>query len=292
MMFVLTEALDAVASKEVRERILDRALAVHGTQSVPESGAPLRDFVDRALKAAIVSCLGEATADHVLADLEPIVQMAEADEAISEVRPVTPVKDAWDPQRSERPTRPAPEGFDVMSALDVRIPPHQAVPFTPLPPPPTQPPAALEPNQVDLGEDRPHSDAPEFPDVADLAMSPGPIGPVVLASSDPDAAIAFQAWFERFGGVEIVEDGIDLLDRLSAGECPSIVVLDCREADFGAATVASVTADNEVAPLLVLWGATPELEEEIALAADAVRCLPVGADMSAEDLAKRCLAAV
>ncbi len=159
-----------------------------------------------------------------------------------------------------------------------------------LPPAPAS--GVLELEEVDLGEDRPHSDAPEFPDVADLALTPGPIGPVVLASSDPEAAIAVRAWFERSTSVEVTEDALELLDRLSTGAIPSIIILDCRVTDIGAATVASLVVDQEVAPLLVVWGLTPDLEEEIALAGEDVRCLPVAGDASAEDLAKRCLAAV
>jgi hypothetical protein len=277
---VLAETLEAVASPGVRARIMDRAMAVHGARSVPETGPEVREFVEKALRAAIVSCLGEASASQVVESLEPIVQMVENEEAISEVRPVTPVER----ERSERPTAPAPDG---MGPFDVRVP---TLPRTPVieamstaPPPPLE----LVDDVPDLPTDRPHSEAPEIPDVIELAMEPGPLGPVVIATVDGHAADELCRALPSSALAEVVQDGLSIFERLTSGAAVAVLLIDCRDGAIDIATAAALAADLDPPPLIVLWGATEANVDEVALASDHLRCLTLDASLDAAAVAHR-----
>jgi hypothetical protein len=56
-------------------------------------------------------------------------------------------------------------------------------------------------------------------------------------------------------------------------------------------TVASILSDHDPAPLLVLWGATSAMQNEVASASDHIRCLPVPKDCDVHELAARCASA-
>ncbi|MBW2461371.1 MAG: hypothetical protein JRH11_06975, partial [Deltaproteobacteria bacterium] len=65
-------------------------------------------------------------------------------------------------------------------------------------------------------------------------------------------------------------------------------VLDCRTAAIDVATLATIIAELTPIPLLVLWGATAEIQEEVSLASEEVRSLPVPRDCDVHELATRC----
>ncbi len=90
--------------------------------------------------------------------------------------------------------------------------------------------------------------------------------------------------------VKHASDEIGLIDILEDDEqaAPAVVVLDCRTADIDVATLATVIAEQAPMPLLVLWGATEEIQEEVSLAAEEVRSVPVPGDCDVHELATRC----
>jgi hypothetical protein len=125
MAHVVREALDAVAAPATRDQILERALFVAGIESVPDHGSALRDFVDHFLRQAMVASLGEANAEQVVRDLEPIVRMAQGNEG-------PPALDAHEEPYADRAgsdedvsqvrcvtTRPPPAGLDDQIEIDV-----------------------------------------------------------------------------------------------------------------------------------------------------------------------------
>jgi CheY-like chemotaxis protein len=144
---------------------------------------------------------------------------------------------------------------------------------------------------VDLGTDRPHSEAPEFPDVVELAMTPGPLGAVLFATPLSFLVGPFTKGLGGHTQVTHVADALDILDALDAHPTLSMVVLDCRAHDLDVATIAALLAERDPTPLLVLWGATAAMVDEIALASDDLRCLAIDESAAVAELAERCLAA-
>jgi hypothetical protein len=314
---VLSEALDALATPEIRATILSRALAVAGLDVIPESGPDVRRFVEQFFRAAVVSTLGEAAAEHVCLGLEPIVQMAEAQEAVSEVRPATPREkhsrprakatrdssvptDAPPPintpvapspaHASERPTWQAESGPDM---VHVKVPQASKTPdLAAMGLESSFPPLELE-ELPELPNERPNSEAPEFPDVAELAMETGPVGPIVVCSPLSFVAKALGKAIGTQQDVHHAASELDLADLLDAtdGPVPVAVVVDCRSEAMDVGTVASILSDHDPAPLLVLWGATSAMQNEVASASDHIRCLPVPKDCDVHELAARCASA-
>ena len=74
---VVREAIEAVAAPEVRHQIMHRALHMARLLEVPDSGEPLRTFVDRHLRTATAFYLGNDAAEAVLNHLYPLVSLAQ-----------------------------------------------------------------------------------------------------------------------------------------------------------------------------------------------------------------------
>ncbi len=298
---VLNEALDAVATPEIRQTILNRALAVAGFDAIPESGDDVRRFVDQYLHMAVVSTLGEEAAEHVCSSLEPIVQMAEAQEEVSEVRPATPrdlrtsaIPTDAPPKDEPGSDRPTMQADPEPELLRVEVPKASKAPELGLVgiDAPDLPPIELE-DLPELPNERPNSEAPEFPDVAELAMETGPAGPVVVCSPLSFVAKALGKALSTKQEVAHTSSEMDLIEWIETNEGPTpvAVIIDCRSETMDVATIAIIVAEQDPSPLLVLWGATPEMREEVGLAAEDLRCLPVPKDCDVHELAARCAAA-
>jgi hypothetical protein len=151
------------------------------------------------------------------------------------------------------------------------------------------PPIELE-ELPELPDDRPHSEAPEFPDVAELAMEQGPAGPVIVCSPLSFVAKALGNALGAKQKVAHTASEMSLVEMLESndGPTPVAVIIDCRTEAMDVATIAIIVAEQDPVPLLVLWGATPEMREEVTLAADDLRCVPVPRDCDVHELAVRC----
>jgi hypothetical protein len=154
---------------------------------------------------------------------------------------------------------------------------------------PNLPPIELE-ELPELPDGRPNSEAPEFPDVAELAMEQGPAGPVVVCSPLSFVAKALGKALGTKQAVIHTSSEMALVDMLESndGPTPVAVIIDCRTEAMDVATIAIIVAEQDPIPLLVLWGATPAMSEEVELAADDIRCVPVPKDCDVHELAVRC----
>jgi len=121
---------------------------------------------------------------------------------------------------------------------------------------------------------------------------PAPESPRAILVCSPLSFVA-KALGKAIGdGAEIqhASDEIGLIDILEDDQqtAPAVVVVDCRTAAIDVATLATVVAEQAPTPLLVLWGATPEIQEEVSLAAEELRSVPVPGDCDVHELATRC----
>ncbi|KPK13744.1 MAG: hypothetical protein AMJ62_14525 [Myxococcales bacterium SG8_38] len=74
---MVREAIETVATPEVRVQILHRALHMAREHEVPHSGEALRAFVRKHLRTAMAFYLGEDATEAVMQNLEPLVALAE-----------------------------------------------------------------------------------------------------------------------------------------------------------------------------------------------------------------------
>jgi len=74
---MVREAIETVATAEVRVQILHRALHMAREHEIPTTGEPLHRFVDKHLRTAMAFYLGNAATDAVMQNLEPMLTFAE-----------------------------------------------------------------------------------------------------------------------------------------------------------------------------------------------------------------------
>ena len=74
---MVREAIETVATPEVRLQILHRALHMAREHEIPQSGSALHQFVDKHLRTAMAFYVGGEATDAVMQNLEPMVSYAE-----------------------------------------------------------------------------------------------------------------------------------------------------------------------------------------------------------------------
>jgi hypothetical protein len=74
---MVREAIESVATPEVRVQILHRALHMAREHEIPAAGDRLHRFVDKHLRTAMAFYLGNAATDAVMQNLEPMLVFAE-----------------------------------------------------------------------------------------------------------------------------------------------------------------------------------------------------------------------
>jgi hypothetical protein len=74
---MVREAIETVATPEVRVQILHRALHMAREHEIPTAGEPLHRFVDKHLRTAMAFYLGNEASDAVMQNLEPMLTLAE-----------------------------------------------------------------------------------------------------------------------------------------------------------------------------------------------------------------------
>ena len=132
--------------------------------------------------------------------------------------------------------------------------------------------------------------APEAQETQEAPAEPAPTAPIVVCSPLSFVAKALGKAIGDSAEIKHASDEIGLIDILEDDEqtAPAVVVVDCRTAAIDVATLATIIAEQTPIPLLVLWGATEEIQEEVSLAAEEVRSVPVPGDCDVHELATRC----
>lgn len=74
---MVREAIETVATPEVRVQILHRALHIAREHEIPPGGERLHHFVHKHLRTAMAFYLGDEATDEVMQNLEPMVSLAE-----------------------------------------------------------------------------------------------------------------------------------------------------------------------------------------------------------------------
>jgi hypothetical protein len=74
---MVREAIETVATPEVRVQILHRALHIAREHAIPASGEPLRRFADKHLRTAMTFYLGNEASDAVMQNLAPMLSLAD-----------------------------------------------------------------------------------------------------------------------------------------------------------------------------------------------------------------------
>jgi hypothetical protein len=74
---MVREAIETVATPDVRVQILHRALHMAREHEIPQAGTPLHRFVDKHLRTAMAFYLGNEATEAVMTNLEPMVSYAE-----------------------------------------------------------------------------------------------------------------------------------------------------------------------------------------------------------------------
>ncbi|MGB5696963.1 MAG: hypothetical protein WBM46_15000 [Polyangiales bacterium] len=74
---MVREAIETVATPEVRVQILHRAFHMSREHEIPAAGEPLHRFVDKHLRTAMAFYLGAEAAEAVMQNLEPMLSFAE-----------------------------------------------------------------------------------------------------------------------------------------------------------------------------------------------------------------------
>ena len=74
---MVREAIETVATPEVRVRILHRALHMAREHEIPTTGEPLQRFIDKYLRTAMAFYVGDEASDAVMQNLAPMLTMAD-----------------------------------------------------------------------------------------------------------------------------------------------------------------------------------------------------------------------
>jgi hypothetical protein len=74
---MVREAIETVATPDVRVQILHRALHMAREHEIPQAGTALHQFVDKHLRTAMAFYVGNEATDAVMQNLEPMVSYAE-----------------------------------------------------------------------------------------------------------------------------------------------------------------------------------------------------------------------
>ena len=74
---IVREAIEAIATPEVRVQILHRALHMAREHAIPASGEPLRRFADKHLRTAMTFYLGNEASEAVMQNLAPMLTLAD-----------------------------------------------------------------------------------------------------------------------------------------------------------------------------------------------------------------------
>lgn len=241
------EAVDTLAVPKVRDVVLELALRWARLDEVPERGPEVGSFIAGALFHALEQVLGDAAAESVVAQLEPMAAML-ADEEISSVRPSGPAL--------EEPANEHGEDDDEFPEIRVAVTPDLVAP--------------------QVGGRALFATDP----------APAMLPTILVASVDPGGVQELGLALAGSATVEPVGDALAILEHLDRDDT-SLVVVDCRRPAVSVETLITLAPELPSDARILLWGERHDLEQHmeglgIPIPQSWVCC---GPDASAEDIA-------
>ena len=283
----IQEALEAVASSAVADKILRRALEASHRDAVPDGGASLREFITVELHRAADELLGASAADAVRQALIPIVAMTPAKTEFP-----APAR-AQDTMTTAPPPSPPPAGWgaaDPVSGWPEDVSPEDVTQRQQRPR--VSEPKSPAPDQEPSEQARPvgmyvlRGDGSEPPQALQRQHSEAPQArPVVfVATTDRERAEALSLVLSREADVRRVDDVEALLYELRYASGDTMVVLDCMAAGVDTARLPAVAQHLPPDFRVVLWGLTATLQRDIGLQLERawIKC---GTDATPRDVA-------
>jgi hypothetical protein len=327
------ETLDAVVSPSVRDALLNEALANARAAELPREPDEFKEFLDGPLRKALVKALGTELGDSVAVELERLAEVASSRRglppqrrtrsgqlrgasAAPRRRPTPSPRAEWPsshlPPRSTlksaaaRPASPVsptartlrPPGRETQTPTAAPPPAPKSVdpkllPYTPTLPAAKKPLSSrVPPSSADL----PRGTASRLGMAGARADTEPPSGlPLVLvATRELSLARKLSQWVDPRASVQRVTALGSLLRQVEdAGNARIVIVVDCNSPSVRAKSLAAVVEELSPWVQVVLWGASPAIEREIALISPLTsEWLIVGNETTAKDLALRCAALV
>lgn len=268
----LREALEAVASADVSERVIESALVAGGRLTVPEDVGPFRAFVEGPLRAIVVQTLGAGEYDVVAERLAHVLRMASS--AVTP-RPARPSLDpAALPLPGVVPSDAAPYGagedaerweeepsqIRAAGAVRERRPSPAATPLARVRHDDARP-------RVRAEVTAPREPAPARSRGAPSeTLRPPELGPsqVVLITLDPLLAADTEARLAQRSRVTVARTSAELLAAIEQAEGSLALVVDAALPAIDLPTVASIAAGLPPATRVVLWGMSERQRDRLA----------------------------
>ncbi len=242
---IIREAIEAVAAPDVRLQIMHRARHMSREHEIPQSGEPLRTFVDKHLRTATAFYLGNEAAEAVMKNLEPLVSLAQ------EIASRPPHRRAGQREPTQRMGRE-----------------RQL--------------SGVSPKDQLLGSDS-YTDTSKYPTVQPLG-SALPMVFVATSSQERCAGIKEHlqeaAAVQQIEDVVAFLDNLKATASLSP-----LVVIDCVEASVQPATIATLAHELPKGSGVLLWGATDHHRKLVDVATRDRGWLRCDAEASPEDVA-------
>jgi hypothetical protein len=325
------ETLDAVVSPSVRDALLTEALAAARAAELPREPDEFRDFLDGPLRKALVKALGAELGDSVAVELERLADVASSRPAPApgprrtrsgqlrgasaaprrrstpsprpsvNLPPRSTLKSVA--QRTSGPVSPTartlrPPGRETLTPT-ATLPPAPKSGDPNLPYTPTLPAAkkSLSSRVPPPSADLPRGTASRLGIAGARGVDtepPSGLPLVLVATREVSLARKLSQWVDPRASVQRVTTLGALLRQIEdAGNARVVIVVDCASPSVRPKSLAAVVEELSPWVQVVLWGASVEVEREIAVISPLTGdWLIVGAETSAKDLVLRCAALV
>ena len=243
---MVREAIETVATPEVRVQILHRALHMSREHEIPPAGERLLNFVDKHLRTAMAFYVGNEATDAVMQNLEPMVSFAEQSSK---------------PPSGERLPRNE-RRYDTRD-LGRHRPPSGVTRKDPSVPP--------------------DMDTSKYPTVQPLGSA---LPMVFVATRNRDRCAQIKKHVGGVAAVQQIEDVVAFLDNVKATASLSpMLIIDCVEASVQPSTIATLAHELPPTSAVLIWGASERHNELIQLAEGDQRWLRCEAEASPSDVA-------
>lgn len=300
---LISEALDSVVTRTVRDALLSRALKQASLAAVPTGIDELERFVEGPLAEALVVGLGADLAASVLEQIALVTRLPPHGAKARRSSRAPAKRSSSPPPRRHTPAhriaaQRKPSSPALAAASSRRAEPSQPAPRTLVPPPPARrlssqanltPPPRSGPaprNAVPWGSDEyPSGGSSLGLDAAAEAAC------LLVVSLDTQLVQRLSPWVG--GKAELIQVGSvrELVRDLDVLESARVTVLvDCRRPSIRPTAVAALADELPESVRVVLWGASPEQERALrAVSPEVARWAVVPADARPKDLIARCV---
>lgn len=305
----VNETLDSIVSDAVRDSLLADALAAAALPAIPAEPGRYQEFLDRALRPVLERALGRELGRSVAEELERLTGLLDSGVAGAAMprdrRAQANRSNASSPESSSSPDR-RPTRADLPQSRRFTLPagarPSGAPESGKLPASERVSRATTVPAQpaIRFTEPRPPSSG-DFPSgTADALGMPVDSSPtpssrrlpmVFVASREPDLVRRFAAWLDPRAVVVRVSRLMDLLlDLEDVGARRTVIVFDHLRPPFRPEALAALAEELPEESRVLLWGATRELQIELAAISTRVTRWTVCAEATPlADVVERCV---